>query len=96
MTHTLLFFSFSRACFRVVIAGAILIPDLATVHCGWRCDHASVAETHACMFIKTRMHDNSDTETVTRIRSKLKGPFTAVKSGSSISVGPSLNPHSLS
>ena len=68
MTHTLLFFSFSRACFRVVIAGAILIPDLATVHCGWRCDHASVAETHACMFIKTRMHDNSDTETVTRMR----------------------------
>ena len=27
---------------------------------------------------------------------KLKGQFTAVKSGSSISVGPSLNPHSLS
>ena len=29
-------------------------------------------------------------------RSKLKGQFTAVKSGSCISVGPSLNPPSLS
>ena len=28
--------------------------------------------------------------------SKLKGQFTAVKSGFGISVGPSLNPHSLS
>ena len=93
--HTLLF-PFSRACFRVVKAGGIIVLDPAIVHCVRRCNLASVAETHACMFIKTRMHDNSDTETVTRIRSKLKGPFTAVKSGSSISVGPSLNPHSLS
>ena len=53
------------ACFRVVKAGRILVPDPATKHCGRRCNHASVAETHACMFIHTRMHANSDTETVT-------------------------------
>ena len=37
------------------------------MHCGPRCDCASVAETHACMFIHTHMHANSDTETVTRM-----------------------------
>ena len=63
MTHALLF-PFSRACFRVVIAGTILVPDFDTVHCGRRCDRASVAETYGCVFIKTCMHD-SDTETVT-------------------------------
>ena len=67
MTHTLLF-PFSCACLRVVKAGRILVPDPATVHCGQRCDRASVAETHACMFIHTRMHSNSDTETVTCMR----------------------------
>ena len=67
MTHTLLF-PFSRTCFRVLIAGAILVPDLDTVQCGRRCDRASVAETHTCMFIKIRMHDNSDMETVPRMR----------------------------
>ena len=51
--------------FRVVKASGILVPDPATVHCGRRCDHAFVAETHACMFIHTRMHANSNTEMVT-------------------------------
>ena len=46
----------------------LLVPDLDTVHCGRRCDRASVDNTHACMFFKTRMHDISDMETVTRMR----------------------------
>ena len=62
MTHTLLF-PFSRACFRVVKVGGILVPDPATVHCARRCDLASVAETQACLFIHTHMHANSDLET---------------------------------
>ena len=37
-----------------VKAGGILGPDPATVHCGQRCDRASLAETHACMLILTR------------------------------------------
>ena len=66
--YTTVLFPYSRTCFRVVIARAILVPDLDTVHCGRRCDHAFVAETHACMFIKTRIHANSDTEKVTLMR----------------------------
>ena len=65
--HALLL-PFSRACFRVVKASGILVPDPATVHCGRRCNCASVAGTQACMFIHTRMHANSDTETVPRMR----------------------------
>ena len=68
--HALLL-PFSRACFRVVKASGILVPDPATVHCGQRCDRASVAETHACMFIHTHMHANSDKETVTGMRGLL-------------------------
>ena len=64
--HTLLC-PFSRACFHVVKAGKILVPDPATVHCGRCCDRVSVAETHACTFIHTRMHANSDMETVTHM-----------------------------
>ena len=67
MTHTLLF-PFSCACFRVVKASGILVPDAATVHCGLCCDSASVAKIHSCMFIHTRMHANSDMETVTLMR----------------------------
>ena len=66
MTHTLLF-PFSRTCFHVVKAGGISVPDPATVHYGRCCDHASVAQTHACMFIHKRMHANSDTEAVTHM-----------------------------
>ena len=66
MTHALLL-PFSHTCFHVVKAGGILVPDPVTVHCGRCCDGASVAETHACMFIHTRMHANSNTETVTRM-----------------------------
>ena len=68
MTHTLLL-PFSYAIFRVVKTGEILVTDPATVHCGRCCDHASVAKTYTCMFIKTRMHANSDTETVSRMHS---------------------------
>ena len=68
MRHAVLL-PFSCAFSRVVKAGGILVPDpVTTVHCGWRCDGASVAETHACMSIHTHMHANSDTETVTRMR----------------------------
>ena len=56
------------ACFCVVKAGGILVPDPATLHRGRRCNDACVAETHSCMFIHTRMHANSDTEKVTRMR----------------------------
>ena len=66
MTHALLL-PFSRACFRVVKAVRILVPDPANVNCGRGCDRASVAETHAYMFIHTRMHAYSNTETVTRM-----------------------------
>ena len=59
-THSLLL-----RMFPVKKAGRILVPDPATVHCGRRCDCASVAETHSCMFIHTRMHANSDTKMVT-------------------------------
>ena len=49
----------------------------------------------AHILIQTRMHANSDTETVTRNdRSKLKGQYTDVKSGCGPSVGPSLKPQS--
>ena len=54
--------------FRVVKAVGILVPDPATVHCGQHCDRSSVTETHTCMFIHTRLHANSDTETETRMR----------------------------
>ena len=67
MTHVLLL-PFSRACFRVIKAGGILVPDPATLQRGQRCDHAGLAEeTPPCMFIHTRMHANSDTEMVTHI-----------------------------
>ena len=56
------------ACFCVVKAGGILVPDPATLHRGRRCDCACVAETHTCMFIHTSMHANSDTETETHMR----------------------------
>ena len=72
MTHALLL-NFSSTCFHVVKAGGILFPDPATVHCGWRCDHPSVAETHSCMFINTHMHANSHTETVTLLRGSHDG-----------------------
>ena len=71
-------FPFSRACFHVVKAGRILVPDPATVHCGQRYDRASVAETHACMFIHTRMHSNSDTETVTCMRGLNDGEIRCI------------------
>ena len=67
MTHALIL-PFSRTCFHVVQAHGILVPDPATLHCGQRCDRASMAETYACMFLHTCMHANSDTETVTRMR----------------------------
>ena len=65
--HTLLF-PFSRACFHVVKAGRILVPDPATVHCGLHRNHTTMAETQPCMFIHTCMHVNPDTEMVTRMR----------------------------
>ena len=49
------------------VSGGILVPDPATVHCGRSCNRASVAKTHACMFIHTRMHANSNTETITHM-----------------------------
>ena len=70
-----------------------------------------VSETHARILFQTRMHSNSDTERVTRVRVwdddeigftsmdaifKLEGQYTDVKSGCVTSVGPCLNPHSLS
>ena len=39
-----------------------VVPDPATLHCGWRCDRKSMAKAHACMFIQARMHANSNTE----------------------------------
>ena len=70
MTHALLL-SFSRTCFCVVKAGGILVPDPATLHSGRHCNCACMAKTHACMFIHTRMHANSDMKTVTRMHGLL-------------------------
>ena len=61
MTPTLLF-PFSYACFRVVKAGAILVPAPATRHRGQRYDRYDRSRTHAnasllrdaCMLIMTR------------------------------------------
>ena len=60
---------FSRECFRVICNSR---PNISSRSCHWALwaalHHASVAETHACMFILTRMHANSYTETVTCMR----------------------------
>ena len=61
-THTWTFpqmqlLPFSRACFRVVLAGGILVLRPATEHCGQRRNRY----TH--FLIQARMHANSDTET---------------------------------
>ena len=81
--HALLL-PFSRACFRVVKACGILVPDPATVKnvkCGRCYDRASLAKTHACMFVHTCMHANSDTEMVTHMRGLHNGEirFTSMK-----------------
>ena len=63
MTHTLLF-PFWRACFHVVKAGGILVPDSATGHCMQRYDRSR----DASILIQGRMQANSDTHTFTRMR----------------------------
>ena len=63
MTHTPLF-PFWRACFRVVKAGGILVPDSATGHCGQRYDRSR----YASILIQGRMQANSDMHTLIRMR----------------------------
>ena len=111
MTLTLsILFPFCRACFHIVKAGEILVPDPATGTVGGATivtdTHTSLFR-HTCMLIlirkRTHMRILNDDEirllrrtSSLNDRSKLKGQYKDVKSGCGLSVGPSLLPHSLS
>ena len=82
------------ACFCVVKAGGILVPDPVTLHRGRRCDCAMRMrgrDPHMHVYsYKHACYSNSDTETETHMRGLHDGEirFTSM----STSVGPSLNP----